>query len=141
MQSKRKCFTEKGSWQGIHKGQSSPFILVKSNRLTAQQKQKKYYDLTAKEPTFHLGQQVMLKKFYVKSGLSKKLAPDYEGPFYITKVGPNRTFNLRRPSNHKPLMARVHANRLKPYHNHNLRRYAETLAPQPQPEQNQNVGN
>ena len=25
MQSTRKCFTEKGSWQGIHKGQSSPF--------------------------------------------------------------------------------------------------------------------
>ena len=25
VQSKRKCFTEKGSWQGIHRGQSSPF--------------------------------------------------------------------------------------------------------------------
>ena len=25
VQSKRKCFTEKGSWQGMHRGQSSPF--------------------------------------------------------------------------------------------------------------------
>ena len=25
VQSKRKCFTEKGSWQGIHRGQSPPF--------------------------------------------------------------------------------------------------------------------
>ena len=116
-------------------------ILVKSNRLAAQQKQKKYYDLTAKEPTFQLGQQVMLKTFNVKPGLSKKLAPKYEGPFYITKVNPNQTFNLRRQSNHKPLKARVHANRLKPYHNPNLRRYAETLAPQQQPGRNQIVEN
>lgn len=104
-------------------------MLVKSNRLAAQERQKNQYDRTAKEPEFQLGQQVLIKKYNITSGLSKKLAPKYEGPYYITKVCPNNTFNLRKQSNHKPLRARVHSNRLKAYHNPVLRRYAEAIPP------------
>ena len=104
-------------------------MLVKSNRLAAQARQKKQYDQKAKEPNFQLRQQVMLKKHNVKPGLSKKLSQKYDGPFYITKVNPNHTFDLRRQSNHKALRSRVHANRLKPYYNPALRQY-EKIAQQ-----------
>ena len=110
-------------------------MLVKSNRMAAQARQKKQYDLTAQEPKYHLGQQVMLRKMNITPGLSKKLEPKYEGPYYITKIGPNHTYNLRRQSNHKPLRSRVHANRLKPYHNPVLRRYKDNM----QAEQRQTV--
>ena len=97
-------------------------MLVKSNRFSAQARQKKQYDRTAKEPNFQLGQQVMLRKHNITPGLSKKLAPKYEGPSYITKVCPNHTFNLRKQADHKPLRAREHANRLKACNNPVLRR-------------------
>ena len=75
----------------------------------------------------------MLRKHNITPGLSKKLAPKYEGPYYINKVCPNHTFNLRKQADHKPLRARVHANRLKAYNNPVLRRYAEMIQPQQQP--------
>ena len=109
-------------------------LLVTSNRLAAQARQKQQHDRTAKEPDFRLRQQVMLKKQNITPGLSKKLCPKFDGPFYITKVGPNHTFNLRRQSNHKPMRPRVHANRLKPYYNPVLRRYAR-IVQQQQPRQ------
>ena len=46
-------------------------MLVKSNPIAAQVRQKKQYDLNAKEPEFHLGQQVMLRKQNLTPGLSK----------------------------------------------------------------------
>ena len=107
-------------------------LLVKSNRLAAQARQKKQYDRTAKKPTFHLGQQVMMRKENVTPGLTKKFAPKFDGPYYITKVCPNHTFRLRRQSNHKPIRSRVHANRLKRYFNPALRKYANTLNAQQQ---------
>ena len=112
-------------------------LLVTSNRLAAQARQKQQHDRTAKEPDFRLRQQVMLKKQNITPGLSKKLCPKFDGPFYITKVGPNHTFNLRRQSNHKPMRPRVHANRLKPYYNPVLRRYAG-IVHQQQPRQPMN---
>ena len=107
-------------------------LLVKSNRLAAQARQKKHYDKTAKKPTYQLGQQVMLRKENVIPGLTKKFAPKFDGPYYITKVCPNHTFRLRRQSNHKPIRSRVHANRLKPYYNPTLRKYADGLNAQQQ---------
>ena len=109
-------------------------LLVTSNRLAAKARQKQQHDRTAKEPDYKLRQQVMLKKHNITPGLSKKLCHKFEGPFYITKVGPNNTFNLRRQSNHKPMKPRVHANRLKPYYNPVLRRYAK-IVQQQQPRQ------
>ena len=100
-------------------------MLVKSNRLAAQARQKAQYDLTAKEPDFHVGQQVMLRRYNIAPGLSKKLAPKYDGPYYITRICPNHTFCLRNQSNHKAYKSRVHANRLKPYFNPVLRKYAD----------------
>lgn len=107
-------------------------MLVKSNRLAAQARQKKQYDRTAKIPKYQLGQQVMLKKENVTPGLTKKFAPKFDGPYYITKVGPNHTFRLIRQSNHRPIKSRVHANRLKPYFNPALRKYATLLDQQQQ---------
>ena len=76
----------------------------------------------------------MLKKHNITPGLSKKLGHKFDGPFYITKVGPNHTFNLRRQSNHKPIRPRIHANRLKPYYNPVLHRYGRIVQKQ-QPRQ------
>ena len=108
-------------------------LLVTSNWLAAQARQKQQHDRTAKEPDYKLRQQVMLKK-HITPGLSKKLGHKFDGPFYITKVGPNHTFNLRRQSNHKPIRPRVHANPLKPYYNPVLRRYGRIVQRQ-QPRQ------
>ena len=107
-------------------------LLVKSNRLAAQARQKKHYDKTAKKPTYQLRQQVMLRKENVIPGLTKKFAPKFDGPHYITKVCPNHTFRLRRQSNHTPIRSRVHANRLKPYYNPTIRKYADGLNAQQQ---------
>ena len=46
-------------------------LLVTSNRLAAQARQKQQHDRTAKEPDFRLRQQVMLKKQNITPGLSK----------------------------------------------------------------------
>ena len=80
----------------------------------------------------------MLRRYNKKRGLSKKLLPKFDGPYYITKVGPKHTFNLRRQSNHKPVKSRVHANRLKPYFNPALRRYTRIVEQQRQPLQQPN---
>lgn len=64
----------------------------------------------------------MLQKHHIKSGL-----------FYITRVCPNHSFKLRCQSDHKPVMFRIHANRLKLYHNHVLRKYADQVQIMSQP--------
>ncbi|CAC5400063.1 unnamed protein product [Mytilus coruscus] len=49
--------------------------------------------------------------------LSKTKQDKYEGPFYITKIGPTYTFKLRRLSDHQELKSEVYASRLEHYSN------------------------
>ena len=96
--------------------------IATQNVKTAQDRQKQQHDKKAEVPTFRLGEYVMLHSTRVPKGLSPKLHPPWDGPFYITNVGPNNTYKLRRCSTHKELTSPVHANRLKIYHNPEHRR-------------------
>ena len=64
---------------------------------------------------FKVGDRVMLQCMKVPKGPSPKLHPKWIGPYYITNVGQNHTYKIRRMSDHKILKSRIHANRLKHY--------------------------
>ncbi|VDI21564.1 Hypothetical predicted protein [Mytilus galloprovincialis] len=51
----------------------------------------------------------------VPKGLSPKLHPKWDAPFYVINVGQNNTCKLRRCSDHKLIKSRIHTNRIKPY--------------------------
>ena len=98
------------------------------NQKEAQAKNKKYYDKKAAEPSFKAGDKVLLQNPRIPVGLSKKLVPKFEGPYYIRACGPNYTYYLKRLADHKDHPSPVNANRLKPY----LAPESRTLQP-PQP--------
>ena len=83
-----------------------------SNVKDSQAKSKERFDKKSKEPTFDLHDRVLLRCSKVPTGLSPKLFDRFEGPFYITKVGPNYTYMLRRCSNHKAIKSPINASRL-----------------------------
>lgn len=92
--------------------------IAKENINQAQIKQKQQYDKKSTDvPDLRVGQSVLLYSTKVPVGLSPKLHNPWDGPFYITAIGPNNTFKLRRCSNHKELKSFIHANRLKRYEN------------------------
>lgn len=92
--------------------------IAKENIKQAQIKQKQQYDKKSTDvPNFRVGQSVLLHSTKVPVGLSPKLHDPWDGPFYITAIGPNNTYKLRRCSNHKELKSFIHANRLKRYEN------------------------
>lgn len=70
--------------------------IAKVNIKKAQEKQK--YDKKTKQnsPSFRVGQSVLLHSTKVLIGLSPKLCNPWDGPFYITAIGPNNTYKLRK---------------------------------------------
>lgn len=89
--------------------------IAKENIAENQLKSKERYDARAKEPSFRLNQMVLLQQFKTPVGKSPKLIDKYDGPYYISELGPNFTYKLRRCSNHKELKSYVNASRLKDY--------------------------
>lgn len=69
------------------------------------------------EPEFRLHDKVLLRLHRTPVGKSPKLIDKYEGPYYITKIGPNYIFRLCKRSDHKELKSVVNACRLKHYSN------------------------
>ena len=67
-----------------------------SNVKDSEAKSKESFDKMSKEPTFDLHDRVLLRISKIETGLSPKLFAKFEGPFYITKLGPNYTYMLRR---------------------------------------------
>ena len=89
--------------------------IANKNIQEAQDKSKVYYDKTAREPEFSVGDRVLLHVPKVPKGVPKKLHRKEQGPYYITATGPNYTYRLRSCFDHKELPSLVHANRIKPY--------------------------
>ena len=58
---------------------------------------------------------VLLRQFKTPVGKSPKLIDKFDGPFYISAIGPNFTYKLRRRSDHKELKLMVNAGRLREY--------------------------
>ena len=94
------------------------------------------YDKTALEPTFKLGDHVLLKNNKTKKGLSPKLTTKYLGPYYIVDVNPNNTYQIRNCKTDNIRRGSIHANQLRKYHEqaHSGQNETTTLAV-PQQEQ------
>ena len=88
----------------------------------AQTSSKDYYDKGAKLPSYKEGDRVLVYNPKRPKGIASKTFIKWQGPYYITKVGPHYTYILRDASTHKELTSPVHANRMKPYHDPNDRR-------------------
>ena len=91
--------------------------LARQNIAEKQTKSKEYVDKTTKEPSFRLNQMVLLRQFKTPVGKSPKLIDKYDGPYYISELGPNYTYKLRRCSDHKEMKSLVNASRLRHYTN------------------------
>ncbi|MEW8546122.1 MAG: reverse transcriptase domain-containing protein [Candidatus Thiodiazotropha sp.] len=89
--------------------------IAATNIQEARAKSKEYQDRKSEEPQFSLHDRVMLRVSKVPSGLSPKLFEKYDGPFYITELGPNYTYKLRRCSDHKPIKSLINASRIIQY--------------------------
>ena len=87
--------------------------IAKSNIDQTKEQNKERYDKNAKEPSYNVEDRVLLKVMHRIQGVSKKLTPKWTGPYYITRLGPNSTFKLRRCSDNVELKPLVHADRLK----------------------------
>ena len=84
------------------------------------QKAKQRYDQHSKEPKFRIFDKVLLKVHQVPVGLSPKLVEKYEGPYYISEMGPNYTYKIRSCTNRKEHKSLVNASELKHYHDPNI---------------------
>ena len=89
--------------------------IATANMREAQAKSKEYHDRKAKVPDFAVHDRVLMRVSKVPTGLSPKLFEKYDGPYYISELGPNYTYRLRRCSDHKHLKALINASRLIPY--------------------------
>ena len=107
-----------------------------------QEKSKQYFDKKTKTPEYKLRDLVLLRDFRTPIGKSPKLVDKYLGPFYISELGPNYTYRLRRTDDHREFKTLVNASRLKPYTSPNTRPNAPgdgmQLLLQQDNEQNQN---
>jgi len=81
---------------------------------------KDYYDQKSKTPDFQLGQCVWVYTPKTKNGLSKKLLHNWFGPYRIVEQSSPVHYRLRTDTNKNVTFA-VHANRMKPFIDPNLR--------------------
>ena len=100
--------------------------IARENTTKAKQKQKQYYDKNAEEPNFAVGQKVLLEVCKSDPGKSRKLTNKFEGPYQITRLGPNYTYYLKNLSDNKE--------HDKPYASIHLKTYFdETIRTTPKP--------
>ena len=90
--------------------------LARENMKNAQDKAKHYHDIKARKPDYKLGDQVLLKKEKVATGLSVKFSDKFNGPFEIIELGPNFTYKLRNCEDNKVINSFINATRPKLYH-------------------------
>ena len=84
---------------------------AKENLLQSKETSKTYYDNKIVNPSFKVGDKVLLLNEQSKKGLSKKLCPSYKGPFEIISVDKvNVTISVRNKA------LKVHINKLKPFY-------------------------
>ena len=89
--------------------------IASQNIKKAQEKYSKYYDKSATNPNFYVGQKVWLYFSKIQPGTCAKMARLWLGPFYICQQFPNYTYKLRRCKDNKLVKSLCHVNRLKHY--------------------------
>ena len=94
----------KGRLQSAHE-------VARQRLISKKEKSKEYYDKDAEQCEFEVGQKVLLHDEAVRRGRSKKLSPQYVGPYDIVAVdGVNVTIKRGRKTQ------RVHVNRVKMFY-------------------------
>ena len=94
----------KGRLQSTHK-------VARQKLITSKEKSKEYYDKESETFDFQVGQKVLLYDETVRRGRSKKLSPQYVGPYEVLIVdGVNITIKKGRTTR------KVHVNRLRPFY-------------------------
>jgi len=92
----------KGRLQSAHE-------IARHRLLSGKQRSKEYYDKWSEIPTIQVGQKVLIFDETVRRGRSKKLSPQYMGPYDVLAVGINVVIKRGRTSQ------KIHVNRVKPY--------------------------
>jgi type II secretory pathway pseudopilin PulG len=116
--------------------------VVQQNIKQAQQKYKTQHDKRTKKPNFHIDDRVLIDLRKTDTGLSRKLSPKYIGPYYIVKDFGNYTYKIRACDTYKPMKSLVHANRLKPYVESEVRKTNnDTVEAAPSPDTTQSDTN
>jgi hypothetical protein len=90
-------------------------VIAKENILSAQAKYSAQYNKKAKQPTFEVGDKVLLKVMKVPTKVRPKLFKKFTGPYYICLKHENYTYSLRNCCDNILLNVPVHANRLKSF--------------------------
>jgi hypothetical protein len=94
----------KGRMQSAHE-------VARQRLISSKEKSKEYYDKGSEDVEFEVGQKVLLFDETVRRGRSKKLSPQYVGPYEILSVdGVNVTIKKGRNAQ------KVHVNRIRPFY-------------------------
>lgn len=88
------------------------YKIVRDKLLDNKIKNKTYYDKKAKEKTFDIGEQVQMLNENVRQGRSKKLGPQWLGPYVVTDSVGNSNYEIKKGRTKKI----VHADKLKNYY-------------------------
>ncbi|XP_011859870.1 PREDICTED: uncharacterized protein LOC105557283 [Vollenhovia emeryi] len=83
--------------------------IAKANSKEEKEKSKKYYDKKAKETSFKVGDKVLLLDETLRRGRSKKLEPEWIGPYTVMEKHNDVNYSVKMGRR----TIRVHANRLK----------------------------
>jgi hypothetical protein len=102
--------------------------VARDNIAAAQLKNKVRYDAIAKEPTFRIGDLVLLYVPHVKPGKSRKFLHPYRGPYQILQQVSPVNYRIRELTGNRRITLVVHANRLKLY-------FPPPIPPHPNPDQ------
>lgn len=89
--------------------------IARENIQRSQQAMKEYYDRKAKDPNFEVGDKVWVFTPKPKKGLSRKLQHRWHGPYRIVQKLSPVHFRLRICNNNRAVTTTVHANRMKPF--------------------------
>lgn len=89
--------------------------IAKQNIEKNQEKSKERFDQKTKVPDFKLFDKVLIKSHKVPIGLSPKLVDKYQGPYYISEIGPNFTYKIRDCKERKEVKSFMNAIQLKHY--------------------------
>lgn len=85
--------------------------IARENLIENKHKSKSYHDHKIKQHAYVVGDLVVIQNKQTTPGLSKKLSPNFKGPFKIIKIFPNKTVKLQI----KNRLVTYHVNQLKPF--------------------------
>lgn len=87
------------------------FELAREKLISAKEKSKIHYDTKINKYNYKIDDLVYIYNKDIKKGISKKLQPNYKGPYRIVKINPNKTLVLEI----KNKTVTYHHNLLKPF--------------------------